>query len=120
MIPPCKNQIPLEIVRGTTNAFSLAIKDENDAPYTLEVGQVLVFGLMQNEEDTDRILIKRITNTVNGEYYLELSASDTENLPCGRYYYDIGLQHGDNVFYNVIEASPFIIKHNVTKLGDGA
>lgn len=120
MIPPCKNQKPLGIVRGTTNTFSLAVADENGAPYILETGQVLVFGLKRNEDDEDRVLVKQITNTVNGEYYLELAPADTADLPCGRYYYDVGLQHGSTVFHNVIEASPFIIKYNVTKLGDGA
>ena len=111
----------LEIVRGTTNAFALAITNaDTGAPYTLENGQVLVFGLKVGKHDEERILLKQITNAVDGEYYLELSAADTADLEPGRYYYDIGLQHGDNVFYNVIKASPFDIIPNITRLGDGA
>lgn len=111
----------LGIVRGTTNAFALAVTNKDTgAPYTLETGQVLVFGLKAGKTDEERVLVKQITNTVNGEYYLELEPADTANLEPGRYYYDIGLQHGDYVFYNVIEASPFVIKPNITKLGDGA
>ena len=111
---------PLEIVRGTTNAFSLAVANANGAPYTLEAGQVLVFGLKLGKTDEERVLVKQITHTVNGEYYLELAAADTVDLESGRYYYDIGLQHGESLFYNVIEASPFTILPNITKLGDGA
>lgn len=109
------------IVRGTTNAFALTITNKDTgAPYTLETGQVLVFGLKLGKTDEARVLVKKITHTVNGEYYLELEPADTAKLEPGRYYYDIGLQHGDYVFYNVIEASPFVIKPNITKLGDGA
>lgn len=111
----------MEIVRGTTNSFALAVTDKATGnPYTLETGQVLVFGLKLGKTDEERMLVKKITHTVNGEYYLELAAADTADLEPGLYYYDIGMQHGDSVFYNVIEASPFVIKPNITKLGDGA
>ena len=116
----CSNKRELEIVRGTTNAFGIELKDESGAEYTLEAGQSLVFGLKMNENDDERILIKKISNTVNGEHYLELTPADTADLPIGRYYYDVGLQHGDNIFYSVIESSPFTIKPNITRLGDGA
>lgn len=121
MIPPCKNQKPLEIVRGTTNAFGLALTNrETGADYTLETGEVLVFGLKVDENADERILVKKITNAANGEYYLELEPADTADLTPGFYYYDVSLQHGSTVLYNVIEISPFLIKPNVTKLGDGA
>lgn len=119
MIPYCKNQNPLEIVRGTTNAFGLTVTDEDGAAYTLEEGQALVFGLRDKRSD-ERILIKQITHATAGEYYLELEPGDTADLEPGIYMYDVGMQHGSGVFYNVIEASQFTIKPNVTKLGDGA
>ena len=110
----------IKIVRGTTNAFGLALTDGNGAPYTLEMGQVLVFALKVGKTDEQRVLVKKITSAVDGEYYLELSPADTADLEPGKYYYDIGLQHGKSVFYNVIQASPFTILPNITKLGDGA
>jgi len=119
LIPYCLSNHPIEIVRGTTNAFSIAVTDKNGAPYTLETGQVLVFGLKRHWNSEDRVLAKKITGTVNGEYYLELTPADTADLEPGKYCYDVGLQHGSYVFYNVIEPSIFIIKPNVTKLGDG-
>lgn len=118
----------LEIVRGTNNAFGIAVKDENGAAYTLEVDQTLVFALkpdplnpnMKNQtaDEDGRVLVKPITRTVNGEYYLELVPSDTANLLPGRYFYDVGMQQGGTVFYNIIKASPFMILPNVAKLGD--
>lgn len=111
---------PMKIIRGTTNAFGISITDENGAPYTLETGQVLVFALKRNDEDMERVLVKTIARTANGEYYLELEPRDTADLDCGMYFYDVGLQHGSGIFYNVIEASPFMILPNITQLGDGA
>lgn len=116
----CENQMQIEIVRGTTNAFGISVTNHNGDPYVLENEQFLVFGIKRNERDENRVLSKRITRLVDGQYYLELSPSDTSDLSIGQYYYDVGLQHGDNIFYNVIESSPFIIKPNITKLGDGA
>ena len=110
----------LEIVRGTTNAFALGLTDANGAPYTLETGQVLVFGLKVGKTDEERLLVKKITRAANGEYYLELAAADTADLEPGLYFYDVGLQHGATIFYNVIKANPFTIPPNITKLGDGA
>lgn len=111
---------PMKIVRGTTNAFSISVADENGVPYTLETDQVLVFALKRNDIDEERVLVKKITNTVNGEYYLELEPEDTADLECGEYYYDVGMQHGATIFHNVIPSSPFTILPNITKIGDGA
>lgn len=111
---------PLEIVRGTTKAFGLAVTDENGEVYALEADQVLVFGLKRAALDTERVLVKKITHSISGEYYLELMPADTADLEPGKYVYDVGMQSGSTVFYNVIKASPFTILPNVTQLGDGA
>ena len=50
--------------------------------------------------------------------FLELSPQDTIDLIPGRYYYDVGLQRGDDVFYNIVEQSEFLLIPNVTRRGD--
>lgn len=110
----------LEIVRGTSNTFGLTITDGDGNPYTLSENDTLVFGLKRRERDDQRVLIKPITHSVDDEYFLELSPEDTIDLVPGRYYYDVGLQRGDDVFYNIVEQSEFLIIPNVTKRGDGA
>lgn len=111
----------ISIVRGTTNIFGIAVKNPNGDPYVISDGQVLVFGLKRRAKDEERVLLKKITSmTEAGVYYLELLPSDTADLETGKYYYDIGLQHGDSVFYNIIPASTFQILPNVTELGDGS
>lgn len=113
--------VKMSIVRGTTNAFGLSLKRKDTGEsYTLATGEVLLFGLKMNLKDQASIFTKKITNAVGGEYYLELEPTDTQDLPPGQYYYDVCLQSGSTVLYSVIEPSPFLIKANVTKLGDGA
>lgn len=110
----------LAIVRGTSNVFGIEVTNINGEPFVLEEGQVLVFAIKKRPKDEDRILVKTITHSIDtGTFYLELFPSDTEDVEPGKYVYDVGLQHGNSVFFNVIEASTFEIKPNVTKCGDG-
>lgn len=110
---------PLEIVRGTTNTFGITVTDSEGNAMTLSSGQVLVFGLKRKPYNEERALVKKITHTIGaGEYYLELEPEDTAELDPGPYLYDVSLQSGD-AFYSVIEPSPFLIKPNVTQIGDG-
>ena len=110
----------LEIVRGTTNTFEILVRDEDTGnPYILKSDQALVFGLKRNELDEERPLVKKLTVRDN-RYYLELTPSDTMDLPVGRCYYDISLQQGTSDFFNIIKSSPFNVLPNITKLGDGS
>ena len=109
----------MSVVRGTTNSFSVTVTDDEGNEYTPEVDQVLVFGLKRNKLDENRVLVKKITRRTSGEHYLEISPEDTKDLEPGNYYYDIGMQQGKSVFYNIVEASVFEIRPNVTMLGDG-
>ena len=111
----------LSIVRGTSNVFGLAITNADGTPFFLEDGQALVFAVKKRPKDEERVLVKKVTNSIEeGTFYLELFPSDTEDIEAGRYYYDVGLQYGNSVFFNVIEASVFDIKPNISKLGDGS
>lgn len=109
----------ISIVRGTTNAFGINVTNADGEPFTLENGQVLVFALKKSPKDKNRLLTKKITSQVDGAYYLELAPEDTLQFDPGKYFYDVGLQHGSTVFYNVIESSVFEIKPNISELGDG-
>lgn len=111
----------ISIVRGTSNVFGLSITNADGSPFVIEDTQTLVFAVKRRLRDEERVLIKTITNSVDaGVYYLELFPEDTADLDPGKYYYDVGLQYGGSVFFNVIEASIFEIKANVSQLGDGS
>lgn len=118
MIPLCEDKQPLDIARGTTAAYSLAPQLAG-AEYTLEDGDVLIFTLRHDEADTERILIKKLTNKADGAYYLEFVPEDTAKLPCGRYVYSVGIQRGSTILYEVIKDNSFYIRSFGVKLGDG-
>ena len=111
----------LAIVRGTSNVFGLAITNADGTPFVIEDNQTLVFAVKKKPKDYSRVLVKKVSHSVDeGTYYLELFPSDTADIEPGRYFYDVGLQQGGSVFFNVIEASVFEIKPNISQLGDGA
>ena len=110
----------LGVVRGTTSTFGISVIEESTGePYALEEGQTLVFGLKRAELSEDRLFTKKVTHRVGNEYYLELSPEDTADLEPGKYFFDVGMQQGLSLFFNVVRCSPFYIFPNVTKLGDG-
>lgn len=107
----------LSIVRGTTNSFSVIVKNNEGETQVLSEDQTLIFGLKQNELDDNRALVKPVSKMANGENYLELEPSETMDLEPGTYYYDISMRHGTS-FFNIVESSPIKIKPNVTKITD--
>lgn len=108
---------PLSMVRGTTLSLALSVQDSDGNVYTLQPGEVLRFGVKKKPEDADYLFVTEAGPTDTDEddkYVFSIAPSDTEELPFGCYYYDVGLQSGTN-YYNVIEASNFKIAFNVTE-----
>lgn len=108
----------IEIVRGTTKNLRIKVVDTDGWPYALANGEKIVFGIKQNLDDTETIFAKTTTAGTDGVYAVNIVPNDTEDLDPGKYFYDVGLLSGAN-YYSVIEPSPFIIRANVTKRGDG-
>lgn len=110
----------IEIIRGTSNTFSIDVSDADGRPYVLADGESIIFGIKKKAEDAEAIFVKNATaSEVEGNYVVSIAPSDTENLDCGRYAYDVGLKTGTD-FFNVIEPNPFMIQPNITSRGDGA
>lgn len=109
----------IEIVRGTTNRFSITVTDANDALYNLASGEKLVFGIKRKRSDIDCLVVKTVTSGNNGVYTIDLEPEDTEALDYGTHFYDVGLLSGED-YFNIIKPSTFEIVANVTKRGDGA
>lgn len=113
----CKNKQTISIVRATTNTFTLNVTDENGDAFALTGGQVFRFGVKTLPGDTQYLISKTITGADSdgaGGYLFTLDPSDTKSLPFGSYWYDVGMQDGTQ-YFNVIPASPFEIKYNVTE-----
>ena len=107
----------ITIIRGTSNTFDIPITDANNNPYVLQDGEFIIFGLKKKPKDTECVLTKTIEEATDGAYILKLMPTDTLELECGKYSYDVGIQSGDD-FYNVIEPSDFTIQANITKWRD--
>lgn len=103
----------IEVVRGTTNEFEISIVDSSGGAYDLGSNEKIMFGIKKKPEDKETIF--QITAEIigSGLFSVKISPSHTENLSFGRYWYDVGLQNGED-FYNVIEANPFEVVPNIT------
>lgn len=112
----CNDKQTICIVRGTTNEFSVSIIDESSGDkYELQSGEVVRFGVKKSPNDATYIVSKTITTADSeGDFPFTLTPNDTINLPFGSYYYDVGLQSGDD-YYNIIPASSFELVYNITK-----
>lgn len=106
---------PITMIRGTTQTIYIKLHDAEGNPYALDEGETLRFGVKKCPKDKERILEKTITaaNAEDGEYVLNLSPSDTENLDSGYFFYDVGLQNGAE-YFNVIECSKFELVPNIS------
>jgi hypothetical protein len=107
------------MIRGTTHILNISLSDSSNGSYVLPAREVLRFGVKKRPSDRAYLIKKELTsaNYENGVYVLILSPSDTEELPFGRYYYDVGLQNGDS-YFNVIECSEFDVLYNITERED--
>jgi hypothetical protein len=106
----------IEVVRGTTCSFAIALVDEEKNPYNLADGEVLRFGIKKRPEHDECIFEKEITKSTDGVCTVQIERTDTENLPFGKYFFDVGLQSG-NMYYPVIEIGEFRIMPNITRWG---
>lgn len=111
----------LSMVRGTNFSFGVVLTNPDGTPFVIIDGQKIVFALKRERTDVNRLVVKTTVNQVDpGVYYLELFPEETLGLEPGMYYYDVSIQWGSSGFFNVIEASEFLLKPNISELGDGA
>lgn len=107
----------VSIVRGTTDVLDIVLNDESGAVYEIAAGEKVVFGVKCDTDDADFILLKTAQFLADeGVYEVTFTPEDTADLDCRDYVYDVALQSDVN-FFNIIEASPFIVKPNVTTKG---
>ena len=105
-------QQPIEMVRGTTKAINVTVRDKDGGLYALPSGAKLILGVKSNLNNSD-CCIKKVLTEGTGVYKFRFAPEDTENLGCGKLCYDVGLQIGAD-YFPVIPCSPFVLKHNVT------
>lgn len=111
----------IEIIRGTSNTLEVLVTDGNGDIYTPSADEVVVFGVKKKPHFDEYVLKKKVmgSDCAAGICNILISPGDTEDLPFGKYFYDVGLQSGGD-YFSIIEPSVFHIKPNVTKWGDGS
>ena len=107
------NNNRISLIRGTNCSLTVSITSSDGSPYVLTEGAIVRFGVKFNLQDDEYRIRKEITEGENGIFRIELVPEDTSSMSFGSYYYDIGIQEGA-VYYNVIPASEFLIRPNVT------
>jgi len=75
----------IELTRGDTGFFTIALKDNQGADYTPQQGDILRFAMSKNYGGETLILKSIPINTC----ILEIQPQDTANLSFGKYVYDI-------------------------------
>lgn len=105
----------VQIIRGTTNTFSITLTDANGKIYNLTSSEKLLFGVKKKYTDEEYLILKKVTGVAN-VYTVTIDPADTADLECGTYFYDVSVESGNN-FYNVIESSKFDVRENITKWG---
>ena len=108
----------IRIDRGRSDVEELTIEDVVAKEiYELQSGEILRFGVKKNINDPNCIFIKECTDKdadENGTYAIYITPEDTINLPVGKYYYDIGIQSGED-YWPVIPWTEFVIGPNATE-----
>lgn len=110
----------VEIIRGTSNQFDITISDVKQNLYILSSDEKILFGVKRKPTDAEYVFLKTVlaSDGTDGVYPVMIDPADTEGLAFGKYWYDAGLESGED-YHNIIEPSVFEIKPNITKRGDG-
>lgn len=113
---------PMSPTRGDTNSFRFAITGQDGVEL---VPDAAYFSVKRHYEDTEYIfkkslnngisLMEEITNddgTLTKIYKVRVAPEDTESLPLGKYFYDLELTFGDDVYTPL--KGPYNITFDVT------
>ena len=105
----------IKMIRGTTFKQPIHLT-QNEMNYSLKPGEILRFGVKENEHQTRYIIIKewKSKDVIDGIFILTINPQDTLKMPCKKYKYDLGLQSGEDYFM-IIPESDFQLCENITK-----
>lgn len=111
--------INLSVVRGSSNTFNISMNDPDGNVYVLDQKETLRFGVKKYPEDSKYRILKNLASAdyKNGVYPVVLKPEDTQVLTFGTYYYDVGVQNGDD-YYPIVAVSTFEVTKNVTRRED--
>lgn len=94
----------IHISQGDDAAISIALT-QNGEPYTLQEGDEVIFRLGSSSNGI--MLEKSLTNSGNTFVTLFLSNSDTANMNCGLYIYDLAIHYADGTQSTLVPPTLF-------------
>lgn len=108
----------MEIIRGDTKYFKFQRKRKHDGEIIETLPDKLYFTLKFSDTDDTALIQKTLGdgieyNDTDKYYYLTINPSDTNNLPYGRYYYDIEVIK-DNGYKQTIAIGDILITSEIT------
>ena len=87
--------------------FQMFVKDDDDSEeeeYILRPGDVCYFGMKEDVDDDEPLILKRLDG-----YVLHLLPEDTEGLDFGTYTYDVNITYADGDRQTYIRKAKFKI-----------
>ena len=114
-------QANISLIRGDTlplSIDSISIQGTEEK-YILTKSDVIYMDIKKNNYDKDAVVTKTLTaKDYDGEGRLNfiILPSDTENLPCGEYVYDVRLYQDEDNIYTIIPYSKFTVLKNITDI----
>ena len=107
----------IEIIRGRTENLKVYVNDANGEPYALASSEKLVFGAKKNVNDEELAIKKIVTEGTDGVYVFEFAPAETEELAIGKYYYDVAMSSGEDL-YPIIKEHYMMVCDSIVKHGD--
>ena len=107
------NNKSISLIKGDTFTFDLFFSDLEN----IDIINIF-FSVKKEQHDLKYILQKSINNGITLidtlKYRIQLSSEDTQNLNQGRYYYDLQVNLGNDIY--TIMMGTFNLKEDITKL----
>ncbi|WP_298061733.1 hypothetical protein [uncultured Rikenella sp.] len=112
----------MEITRGDTKYFKFQRKRKHDSEVIEDLPNKLYFTIKYSNTDENILIQKTLKNgikynTNDKYYYITINPEDTNNLPYGKYYYDIEVIK-DNNYKQTIAIGEINITSEVTFYGN--
>lgn len=87
------------ITRGDSKGFNFRVRDAQGAATALDAAH---FSVKEKLDDSDYVFQKTLSMGIsqldNGDYYVKIEPADTEGLELQKYYYDLQITIGDDVY----------------------
>ena len=104
----------IKITRGDSYGFNFKVTDKTGTVQELDA---VYFSVKENPDDENYVFQKSlsdgVTQLTDGGYYVKVEPSDTKDLAKQRYYYDLELTVGDDVY--TPRKGYFEVKWDVTR-----